>query len=893
MRRVCEYDAIVKRIWTSCVVLAALSALPALAQTTTPAAAPATESSPSTEKQTVGALIGQLNDPDPQVRENATKALWSRGRPPIDPKLEKALKSAADSGPPEVKRRAKSILRDLHYGLFPDSPAEVFALLDQFRNGDIDNKRSALWMLNGMGTPGLRILMKLHEEANDAQTKQLISFVLTPRQHDVAVLMIAEGQLDAVEKMLTQAAAQAGTPSLAVQDYVAFLTLTGKAQAEFENQQKEPITPRNAALRLALARAVGNLDAARDAAEKISQREAIESVLVERGNWAALAERLQSAPQRIEATERLGLLGACYRLAGDEAKSREVAQQLVTMADQMPQNYLFCAKNLMLNSFPDEAEKVLLAHDDYMTASSYLASRLEFDKALELPQLALQRQPAEALKVKASSAQALHFIGKDDEAVQTLRDASKENHDRHDLIASLSLIDAAYEIGQRKLVDEFAADALATATMQDPVAAVFERMRLGDGEAATLWWRLLREDRPGESAARTLAVVRSIVEGTIGGDELSKLATTAEARIAKFPPPEREVWVQTIGQSLAAVSQTELATKWFDQLVALPASPAGLMRAGDYSASTGNWQQAVDRYTAACDRDPARPSAWMLRGWAMTKAGHAAEGAEFTRRAELIALGSEVARRELLESMKRHGLTDQFRAEIKLMLTVTQQRSYERSEALRDAAEQALETGDPTAATHYWDQAFLQNFSVNISFMEPWANVLVPSLVHKTRALGLISHGKIEAALKQAHATMQMTPADADAVIDIVNALDKANHHDEANAFYKEQADFYRKLVEKYPNSGSLHNQLAWAQVMSHRDLDQALKNAKRAVELEPDNTASIDTLAECYFANGSAKDAAAQMKKCVELEPSVPRHRKQLARFENATTQPAEKQGS
>src|SRR5438128_1916786 len=84
---------------------------------------------------------------------------------------------------------------------------------------------------------------------------------------------------------------------------------------------------------------------------------------------------------------------------------------------------------------------------------------------------------------------------------------------------------------------------------------------------------------------------------------------------------------------------------------------------------------------------------------------------------------------------------------------------------LGDAAEQAAEAGDPSAATHYWDQAFLQNFSVNISFMEPWANVLVPSLVHKTRALGLVSQGKIDAALKQAHATMQMTPADADAVI--------------------------------------------------------------------------------------------------------------------------------
>ena len=70
---------------------------------------------------------------------------------------------------------------------------------------------------------------------------------------------------------------------------------------------------------------------------------------------------------------------------------------------------------------------------------------------------------------------------------------------------------------------------------------------------------------------------------------------------------------------------------------------------------------------------------------------------------------------------------------------------------------------------------------------------------------------------------------------------------------------------------------------MCHRDLDDSLTNAKKAVELEPTSTASIDTLAEVYFAKHDVKSAVEQMQKCVELEPTVARHRQQLTRFEKA----------
>lgn len=265
----------------------------------------------------------------------------------------------------------------------------------------------------------------------------------------------------------------------------------------------------------------------------------------------------------------------------------------------------------------------------------------------------------------------------------------------------------------------------------------------------------------------------------------------------------------------------------------------------------------------------------------MSQSGRSDEGRAMMQDADRLALGSETTRRELLEAMKRHNLNDDIRREIELILSLTPLHSYERTEALKEAAEIAASKLDYQRAVGLWERAFLTNLTNLISFQEPWANVVVPALIHKVRTLGLIKSGDVAGAVKEAKFTLDMVPADADTLIDIVNALDKANHKTEADELYNQHTDYYRALTREFPRSGPAHNQLAWAQVMCHRDIDDALANAKKAVELEPTSTASLDTLAEVYFAKKDAKNAVEQMKKCVELEPTVARHQTQLARFE------------
>lgn len=832
----------------------------------------------------VSALIGQLNDPDPDLREQATKSLWSRGRA-VTPKL----RAAAASGPPEVARRARSILRDFMYGLYPDTPKEIFDLLEQYRSGDLGQKQTAIWMLNSRGIAGLRVLLKLRNDERDEELKKMIARVLEPRAHDVAVMLIAEGETAAAEQNLESAAESASVTSSAAQDYAAHLATTGKLAARRRQLEAEPLTARNAVVRFALARAAHDMPAAKAAAEKITDPDYLDSVLIDQGDWAGLAKRLENTP-RLEPAERLGYLCTYYRLAGDEQNFRKTADKLVERADAAPQDFAFCAENLFLNGLPDRGEQILLAHKDYLTASCYLAPRLELTKALELPELAQKGQPAEVQKVRLRTVEALHFTGDNQKARQILDDAARENKLRNDPVVWTLLIESALQMGQQALAEQYFVDILTKATNQDPLAWVFEKMRIENGQAAALWWQFLRHEHPGDPVAQTLKDLRTIFARRVKDAELTKLAAAAEKYLPELQPVEREGWQEAVGDVLAKNGQTDLAVQWFSRLASSSGNPRVLIHAGDFQADRQNWTAAAALYEAAWERDYTRASALFLRGWALSQAGHSEEGRVMMEDADRLPLGSEVTRRELMEAMKRHNLDDAVRHEVDLILSLTPPRSFERNETMRDAAELAAAKLDYAGAVGYWERAFLGNLTNATSFLEPWANVVVPALIHKVRTLDMIQSGKMDAAVKEAKLTLEMVPADADALIDIVNAMDKAGHKTEAEALYRGQVDYYRKLTTDYPRSGPAHNQLSWAQVMCHRDLDDALKNANRAVELEPTSTASLDTLAEVYFAKGDARRAAEQMQKCVDLEPAVPRHRQQLARFQKAVgeaTQP------
>jgi len=84
-------------------------------------------------------------------------------------------------------------------------------------------------------------------------------------------------------------------------------------------------------------------------------------------------------------------------------------------------------------------------------------------------------------------------------------------------------------------------------------------------------------------------------------------------------------------------------------------------------------------------------------------------------------------------------------------------------------------------------------------------------------------------------------------------------------------------------------NGLAWYCATADLQLEDALIAARRAAELEPKNTAILDTLAEVLFRLGRPKEAVTTIDRALALDPEDAYLRGQRARFQQGN---AEKQG-
>ncbi len=92
----------------------------------------------SAADEVIARAISELGDAKFSVRRRASQVLWQQGLA-----AEPALRKAAKSVDRETRIRAQHILNDFAYGILPGVPADIVALIRQFRDGPA-NGRSAL-----------------------------------------------------------------------------------------------------------------------------------------------------------------------------------------------------------------------------------------------------------------------------------------------------------------------------------------------------------------------------------------------------------------------------------------------------------------------------------------------------------------------------------------------------------------------------------------------------------------------------------------------------------------------------------------------------------------------------------------------------------------------------
>jgi formylglycine-generating enzyme required for sulfatase activity/Tfp pilus assembly protein PilF len=163
---------------------------------------------------------------------------------------------------------------------------------------------------------------------------------------------------------------------------------------------------------------------------------------------------------------------------------------------------------------------------------------------------------------------------------------------------------------------------------------------------------------------------------------------------------------------------------------------------------------------------------------------------------------------------------------------------------------------------------------VDVSFMQ------VPRLLQSAnQALQQKMHSDAETHLRK---VLQIDPENLRAHGLLGQVCEATGRREEAMKHYEQRMQASRTALKEEPGDAELCNDFAWFLAERHLSLDEGVTLARRAMQLEPETPAIIDTLAELLFQKNQITEAIALERRAAELDPEEAQYPKQLKKFES-----------
>ncbi len=396
-------------------------------------------------KAQIARWVAQLGDNDFNVREEASRLLWLAGEA-AEPALQKVL----NSGDAEVIRRAQEVLDKFKWGLYPDTPRELAALITRYQQAESDDKAAVVRDLLDAGPAGCKTLLKIvSAESSPENRKALRNHIASALSRALPRLLDQKG-LALLDELL--AAGMEADEQLGIRNAVACWLLTGQLDKKIERYKALAAgqrKAREAEVLVLLHRAGGDQVAARNAARRAEREDLVSAMLYEAGDW-----KEEAWPRGAFGTgreiEHLGYRAVCRRLAGQHKEFEEVLTEIRTRAEQVPADNdaeLFqLAKVLLLNYQPNEA-LALLARSKGHTAVRFeiLKQQHKFGDALALIEKAQADNPEQG-DLELRKAGLLGRLGEKDKA-RAIFARGARNLERENASWAAQLIESEVEAG--------------------------------------------------------------------------------------------------------------------------------------------------------------------------------------------------------------------------------------------------------------------------------------------------------------------------------------------------------------------------------------------------------------------------------------------------------------
>ncbi|MBN2477216.1 MAG: hypothetical protein JXB62_21590 [Pirellulales bacterium] len=826
------------------------------------AAAP-TEATAAPMPEEIARAVGQLGDECYGVRQQASEYLWQAGRA-----AEPALGRALQSHDPEVVARARRILRSFHYGVYPETPPEVVALIGQYRYGSQAVRLGVLKRLRDMEQ--MTTLLLLLKKEPDEETRKKLAVGLLKGLDRVAGRMFLDGAWEKVEQLLELGAVS----EEGMRNYAAYLLLRGQLDAGIAAQTKEAELGQRAVdwqLLAYLLRARGDLSGAKAAAERATDETLLSGLLVELGDWQPLADSYDklgrdTQGQLAGGIVHFGYTAAYHRLAGQTQGFEDAVAGIKQLAEAKPNKLRYCAEALLINGrFRDAVE--ICARQEPALAFEVLCLQARYGEALALAGLGdpqgldgpwfddetpqtrnSQARRRERFLMGLRVAGALRRLGEADRAGRLLEQlAVVAGADGN--LSPLWVCRAELDLGFTQQAFRHVANALANEGITPVLRTLFPR----EAREAELWWKLLCDQVPKQSPADMLGTLHAVLRPvsaenqtveTLSAEDWTRLAQQAAKAAEALSPDNRGRWLANLGEICIARSDRVAARSFLEKAASAAPSAAVWMQLGDLLAAEGQWSQAAAWYRQVWATEPTGCLALYLQGHALVQAGQDAEGRQLIEAARLLPLGNAETRFRLASGLQQRGLVEEARRQWELILRTGELQSA----GLVQAAEQhgnALKGKDDLKAAAYNRWALLRSLRTSRPDLGAEGYLQRVHRIHLLRARGLLADGQVDEALREIDLCHAALPGEISLALELVPLLEKAGHLAEADALFDRAFAANTRVCEEFPNAAACHHNAASLATRCHRRLDEGLTHAERAAALAPGDAAYRDTLAE------------------------------------------------
>jgi tetratricopeptide (TPR) repeat protein len=842
----------------------------------------------------ISKAVQQLSDKRFAVREKASKLLFEAGL-----LAEKPLQEALKSTDPDVVNRAQSILDRFSWGIFSDTDPKVVEQVENFRKGDRAISIQAIEALLQIKPVPFRTLRKLfsqevHPEQQRIQTDKLGEFA-----HREIPILLQETRFSEVEEifeLLLTASMSHYAP-----DYAVFMEMTKRLDEAITRFKKitETENPSKAAAHTTLAylyRAKGDWPNCEKEARLSDKAGMIPGVYVHSGNWKELHKVAINGPNNP------GYHLYLARLADDQPRRDACLKTILDTSekvepDQLAQRTRWKAVALLMNGYVDEAMKMLSDSETQMELQiSILIARHQYRDALAAIEKALTREKDDSRKahMQLVRARLLYQLGDRDTAIQHFKQLATAKPDRPLDVSLYALVRAEIQVGLREMAVEQFANYFQFG--DDPEQArINEAQQLGAVEGqfdlffpersqlASEVWRGIQKTEPKESFAKRFHRLDRLLAGK------DKEALTRLAETWPKDDPDTRLLLPQIARTLAELhllhgNETEAIRQLKFAIGKEPQET--FSRLGDHYFRRQKYELALEAYAQEAKEVRSsivtRTYALAMQGRCLQMLGKKAEGQVVIDRAFWMPLSQQYVRNELMERFQRINWPEAAAREAEMILRSEELSSWPSFSALYFLASYSNRQREYRRASECYLRTVLGVLDSNGEFVEDSGFISAPDAVEVGRGMHLLKQGKIDEAVAVARRSLVVHPGDLDAPIAFVPALDRLKKEKEANEIYQSSKAVFTTILKDYPKSCYALNSLAWLMAACRRDLDEALKYAQRAVELEPTHHGYLDTLAEVHFRRGDKAKAIALMEKCIAMEPGKSYYRKQLHRFEN-----------